>query len=69
MTAPFAPPPGWPMFALLAASAAVAIAIPFGRRDDWTGWLALLTISAAAIVIWGMLIWGFVRALRERRRE
>jgi hypothetical protein len=44
---------------------AVAIAIPFRRRDDWLGWIGLLTIAAVAIGLWGALIWSFIQSVIE----
>jgi hypothetical protein len=56
MTAPFAPPPSRAILAVVATMLAVAVAIPFARRDDWTGWVAFVTFVAANAVMWGLLV-------------
>lgn len=63
MTAPFAPPPSRAVKIVLALMASVAIVAPFARRDDGLGWIAFLVITTATIILWGMLFWGFGRAL------
>lgn len=69
MTAPFAPPPSRPVLFVLFAMGVMAIAMPFGRREDWLGWVAFLAIAACAVGIWGLLILGFTRAFLGRRRK
>ena len=65
MTAPFAPPPSRPLIAVVVAMLAVAVAMPFARRDDWSGWAAFVTLIAANAVLWGLLIRGLIRRWRE----
>jgi hypothetical protein len=65
VTAPFAPPPSRAVIAVLIAMAAVAIVIPFGRRTDWLGWVAFLVLVAANGVLWGLLLRGFARNVRD----
>jgi hypothetical protein len=65
MTAPFAPPPSRSILAVLASMLAVVVALPFARRDDWTGWVAFLTLVAANVILWGLLGWGLIRRWRE----
>ena len=67
MTAPFAPPPSKPVLAVVGAMIVVSIALPFGRRNDWIGTVALVASAAATVVVWGLLIWGLVRNWREGR--
>ena len=61
----------WQVRAVLIAMVAVAVAMPFGRREDWIGWLAFLVIAASAIGLWALLIWGFTQEIIEwwRRRS
>jgi len=65
MTAPFAPPPSRAFVLVTFGLAAVAIAMPFVRRNDWIGWIAFLTFVVVAIGLWMILIWGFARAAIE----
>ena len=65
MTAPFAPPPSRNVIVVLVALFAAMAVVPFGRRDDWLGWIAFATLVAANIVLWGLLIWGMIRRWRE----
>lgn len=53
----------WQMKAILIATVAVAIAMPFGRREDWIGWLAFLVMAASAVGLWAILIWGFTQRI------
>lgn len=69
MTAPLTPQPSWPAAVILICGVAVAIAMPFGRRTDFVGWAAFLTIAAAAIGLWGLLIYGFCRAFAQWLRK
>lgn len=69
MTAPFAPPPSRPVLFVLVAMGVTAVAAPFGRREDWLGWVAFLAIAACAVGIWALLIWGFARTFLESRRK
>jgi nitrate reductase NapE component len=69
MTAPFAPPPKRFFHVFLAGALAVAVAAPFARRDDAIGWIAFLTIAAAAVGLWGVLTVGFVRGILRRRER
>lgn len=48
----------WEAKAVWLAMLATAAAMPFGRRGGWIGWLALSTLVAAVVVIWGVLIRG-----------
>lgn len=68
MTAPLAPSPSPAVWTVVGFMVAVAIVIPFARRDDWLGWLAFLVVFAANVVIWGLLLWAFVRAALEWHR-
>lgn len=58
MTPPLTQPVTWEVKVVSLAMLATAAAMPFGRRDDWTGWTALLIMGAAAVAIWGLLIRG-----------
>ena len=58
MTAPFAPPPPWEVKAIVLGSLAVAVAMPFARRNDWVGWIAFTTLAAAAVGIVLLFIRG-----------
>jgi hypothetical protein len=58
VTAPIAPPPSRQFVLLVLGLIAFAIAMPFVRRDDWIGWVALLIMAAVAIGSWILLIWG-----------
>lgn len=70
MTAPFAPPPPWPVVAVLIGMVVVALAMPFMMRDDWLGWVAFPLTAAVAVGLWGLLGWGLTRAtLRWWRRR
>lgn len=51
MTVPFAPPPPWEVKAIVLGSLAVAVAMPFARRDYRVGWIAFATLAAAAVGI------------------
>lgn len=64
MTAPLAPPPSRLGLSVIMALTCVAAAIPFGRREDWLGWLAFLVVAAAAAWVWGVLLWGLWRSAR-----
>lgn len=68
MTAPFAPPPSRAFWIVIGLMVCVAAVAPFARRDDWLGWVALVVIAAANVVLWGMLMWGFGRAIWRRMR-
>jgi hypothetical protein len=46
-----------------------AVAIPFGRRNDWLGWIALLLIAFFAICIWAMLIIGITKSVLAWYRD
>jgi hypothetical protein len=65
MTAPLTPVPERTVLAVLFGLAAVAVAIPFGQRDDWVGWAAFLTVAAVATGLWGLMIRGFWRRTRR----
>ncbi|HEV7279247.1 MAG TPA: hypothetical protein VGN57_03460 [Pirellulaceae bacterium] len=65
MTAPFAPPPSRAIIAVAAALLAVAIVLPFARRDDWTGGVAFVTLVAANAVIGGLMVWRLICRWRE----
>ncbi len=65
MTAPFAPPPSRSVVIIVVGLVAVAVAIPFGRRDDWAGWVAFLTVAAVAVGCWGLLMRGAMRAILQ----
>ena len=69
MTAPFAPPPSTPQITIVIAIIAFAIAMPFARHPDWIGWIAFLTITASAVALWSLLIWGIGRAIVEWWRK
>lgn len=56
------------MLAVLLSMVAVMIVVPFGRRDDWLGWLAMTTLIGANVVLWGLLVWGVVRSWRDPRQ-
>ena len=58
MTAPFAPPMSWEGKAILWGFLVVALAIPFGRREDWIGWAALSALLAVVVGMWALLIRG-----------
>jgi hypothetical protein len=44
---------------------AVAIVVPFARRDDWLGWAAFAVIVAANVALWGLLPRGLIRVVRK----
>lgn len=69
MTAPFAPPPPRPVIVVLILLGLFVIALPFGRREDWLGWVAFLVIAAVAVTLWGILLWGVVRKIIEHRQN
>jgi hypothetical protein len=69
MTAPFAPPPPRAVWIVLGLMVCVAAVLPFARRNDWIGWSAFVVIAAANAALCGMLLWGIVRAVRERLRN
>jgi hypothetical protein len=54
---------------VIVGSLAMAVAMPYVRREDWIGWIAFGTIVVFAIGLWVLLIRGFVRELRARWRE
>jgi hypothetical protein len=54
---------------IVLAIIAVALAMPFGRRDDWLGWVALFTIWGSALFLWATLIVAFVRRIIEWYRR
>lgn len=60
MTHPFAAPVPWEAKAILWATLAALVSMPFGRRDGWTGWTALLVLGTVAIFIWVLMIRGMV---------
>jgi hypothetical protein len=62
MTPPLTPPTR-PLAIVSIGVIAVAIAMPCAERDDWIGWIALATIGAVAVALWGLLICGFTRAI------
>ncbi len=65
LTRPIPPAFWW----ILLGCLILAIVMPFGRRDDWLGWLAFIVIVLAAIGIWGLLIFGVVKSFREQRQN
>lgn len=65
----FGPPPSPIVIWVVIGFLVVAVAIPFGRRDDWIGWTAFLAIALAAIGMWVLLIWGWTRAFIEWWRK
>lgn len=71
MTAPFATPPSRSMVAFALGGVLVAAVMPFVRREDVLGWIALAVLTSAAIGIWALLLWGAGRGLlrwwRNRR--
>jgi ABC-type uncharacterized transport system permease subunit len=54
---------------ILLGIVAVAVAMPFGRREDWLGWTVFLTMAAVAAGLWGLVLCGFARAILQRRRS
>jgi hypothetical protein len=68
MTAPLAPQPTRITWAVVFGLIAVVIAIPFGRREDWVGWLAFLNVATVAIGFASLLIWRAAIAFRGLRR-
>ena len=69
MTAPFAPPPSRPIVAVTLGMVAVAVAMPFARRDDAIGWIAAAVVLGAAVGIWSLLLWGLGRATLQWWRD
>lgn len=73
MTAPFAPPPHPVVWTITIGLIAVTVALPFARRDDWLGWLALCTIAGVSILLWAILIVGLLGRIvawyRDRPRK
>jgi hypothetical protein len=53
-------PVTWEVKSLLVGVLVLVIAIPFGRREDWIGWLALFAVLACAMGMWALLIRGIV---------
>ena len=62
MTAPMTRPVTWEMVLVLVSMVVVAIALPFARREDWTGRVAFLAIAVSVLGVWGLLIRGLTRA-------
>ena len=58
MTAPITPSLTWEVKAVLAGMLAFLIAIPFVRREDWVGRLALLALFGCMVDMWILLIRG-----------
>jgi len=50
----------WEVKAVLAGMLALVITIPFVRREDWVGWLALSALFACMVGMWALLIRGMV---------
>jgi hypothetical protein len=69
MTAPLTRPPSRLTVIILIGLVAVTAAMPFARREDWLGWMALVTIGAVALGLWMLLLWGFARAILQRWRS
>jgi hypothetical protein len=46
------------MKAVVVAMLGVVVALPFARREGWAGWVALVMIGAAAVVMWGLILRG-----------
>ncbi len=61
MTAPFSSHPPPLVWLIAIGTISMAIAIPFGRRDDWLGWLAFLWMASFAIALSAILIFGIAR--------
>ena len=68
MTAPFAPPPPREVWWIMATLAVLTLAKPFGRRENWLGWVSFLVICAVAAGLGGLLIVGAIRRFCEWRR-
>jgi hypothetical protein len=55
---------------MLAVCVLFPIALPFGRRDDWIGWIAFSVVAGITIGIWALLIRGMalnkIRWWRDR---
>ena len=58
MTPPLTAPVPWEAKAISLGLLAFVVAIPYLRRGDWIGWIALSTTAAVAIGIWALLIRG-----------
>ncbi len=65
MTAPFNPHPHPLIWAFVVGLAVVVMASPFGRRDDWLGWISLLAVAAAAVFMWATLISGLAMQIAK----
>ena len=61
MTAPFAQALPCEAKAIMLEMVAVFASIPLAKRDDWVGWVALATLFAALVGLWGLLIRGWSR--------
>lgn len=55
----------WQVRAILIAMVAVAVAMPFGRREDWIGLLAFLIVWTSAIGLWALVIGRFLQKILE----
>jgi len=55
MTAPFSPHPPRIVWLICLGFVAVAVAMPFARRDDLLGWLSLSVVLAFAVILWALL--------------
>jgi hypothetical protein len=69
MSAPFAPPPHPVVWFVVTGIILVAIAMPFGRRDDWLGWVAFVLVWVVALGLWTLLIGGALRTFIEWYRD
>jgi hypothetical protein len=41
------------------------IAIPFGRKEGLPGWIAQVAVTVACLSLWGSLLLGFFRRLKD----
>ena len=69
LTPPLTKPDPWEAKAVRLATAATVAAMPFLRRDDWIGWIALLTLGAVFVGTWGLLIRRAVHHAIRRWRD
>jgi len=63
MTQPLTNHPSWLPIAALIGVGVVVVAIPFGKRQDWTGTLALIALGAVALGVWGLMLARLAQSL------
>jgi membrane associated rhomboid family serine protease len=68
MTPPMTRPVTPIMWAIILAIFLFGAAMPFARNDGMIGWVATSAVIIACVSLWGLLLLGFFRRLRDNSR-